>query len=970
MRRASELLDAVRGAMSGATMEPGTELALAQEVVRACADTRERLVRAIDLMRQGLRGEAMVIVDVRPTLTEVAAALADPAISRWRKRCAERGLPVPQPIDPDLVHELSEGVAEAEDPRVDQLMRRLRYQNLAHAPAHERLRTMWALRRVDPASVRESDISLFEQAALKELMDRLRTAVAAKDFAAAEHVREELRRPDWADRDIAARRATAESECDALSAATAARRGSDTLDELEACMMRGDAAAARDALDRYEAIAMEVEVLGGSISPAMRSRAEPLAQWVREREQALDSDAQARDLVSTLERLALQPSASPDELERAMLACDTGGVAVSDSLRESVERRMLAERRRRTRNRAAIAAVAIAAGLAAAGGAVWFGLRHQRQAQLDSVVAAADAALGRGDLDGATRALADAKAAGVGEGLGDAIEKAQSRIDAARAEIAAKDKSFEEALAAAGDPRLETATAEAGERAARAARTKEQAAQAEEWSVAFEAARARRQAAVDDALMAQVNRLAGELQPVEAGTLGAGADDELRRIQTELERLSRSSRPSAQVQVAMRRVEERIRSAREVMDRERAVKASAESEAMALQALVDRVSESYATALREFLRDHPESGRSPDFRTALAREQAWSDVLSIPDIAGRLPRSLDPGDAAVRTGAAQALDAAIAACAQPSPILAGLRAARELAVPQDSWAQFLEDYVTENPLAQLRMVELSDGTRHYYDPAAKAPIEGAGGTRVYTIMVSVDGKTQPIAIEKARIARDGPSPQAEAAVEMRAMVRGARASRSVATLLAAMERIRSDARVDPVLRAMLLERLMEEGAPAAPHLAKPMQDAVVAIRRLNLAGIDWIAPGDPASRPESKEAIEVLKRAVDIPAWQKRHERRLSDVRRWLSSRVSPAGILERPAAGSPRALVPGKAKLKPGERIYAVSDAPGGSLQLVEVGSVADGGTVTLSSVPETLPGGTLLFAGKVEQMPAPSGP
>lgn len=970
MRRASELLDAIRGAMSGATMDPGVELALAQEVVRACADTRERLVRAIDLMRQGLRGEAMVIVDVRPTLTEVAAALADPAISRWRKRCAERGLPVPPPIDPELVHELSEGVAEAEDPRVDQLMRRMRYQNLAHAPAHERLRTMWALRRVDPASVRESDVSLFEQAAIKELMDALRKAVAARDLAAAERVREDLRRTDWADRDIAARRATAESECDALSAATAARRAGHTLDELEACMMRGDASAARDALDRYESIAMEVQVLGGTMPPSMVARAEPLAAWVQERERALDSDAHARELVSTLERLALQPSAPADELERAMLACDAAGVAVAESLRESVERRMIAERGRRRRNRAAVVAAAVAAGLAAAGGAVWFGLRVQRQAQVEGIVASADALLERGDLDGAARTIADAQAAGLGKDAPDALSKAQARIDAARADIAAKDKAFEDALAAAGDPRLESASAEAGEAAARAARTKDQAARAEEWSVAFQAARARRQAAVDDALMAEVARLAAELKPVEGGTLGEGADAELQRITTEIERLSRSPRASADAKLALRRVEERVRAVREIMDRERAVRATADAEAAALQALVDRISEAYPTALGEFLRDHPDSGRSPDFRTALARAQAWSDVLALADIAGRLPRALDPGDAAVRTGAAQALDAAIAGCAQPSPILPGLRAARELAVPQDSWAQFLEDYVTQNPLAQLRMVELSDGTRHYYDPAAKAPIDGAGGTRVYTAMVSVDGRTQPVAIEKSRISSDGPSPQAEAAAEIRAMVRGARASRSVATLLAAMERIRSDARVDPVLRAMLLERLMEEGATAAPHLAKPMQDAVAAIRRLNLAGIDWIAPGNPSARPESREAADVLKRAVDVPAWQKRHERRLSEVRRWLSSRVSPMGILERPGTGAPKALVPAKARLKAGERIYAVSDAPGGALQLLEVGEVSKDGTATLASVPDALPGGTLLFAGKVEQMPAPTGP
>lgn len=967
MRRVSELIDAVRGALSGATMDPAAELALAQEVVRVCADTRERLVRAIDLMRQGLRGEAMVVVDVRPTLTEIAAALADPVMQRWRKRCADRGLPVPQPIDPELVHELSEGVAEAEDPRIDQLMRRLRYQNLAHAPVHERLRTMWALRRIDPGSVREEDVRVFEQAALKELTDRLRKAVESDDAGDACAVRDELRRQDWSDRDIDARRATAESQCSALEARHAARRSGAALDGLEACVMRGDAAAAREALDRYEAIVMEVHALGGSMPEDVRGRASPLVQWVAERESADAQDRAGRDLVSRLEALALSAHATPLELERALLECDSAGLVVSDAMRESVERRILSERRRRVRVRAALVASAVLCIAGIAAGAGWWAVLLQREAQIAELVAASDAGLERGELDSAERALEEAVEAAPWMQGDASIAEAKSRIAAARAERADQDAAFERALETAGDPKAEAARIERGEAAARAARTPEQSLRAQQWITSHQAERARRQRAADSAFLAEVARLSGQLNALEAdgGALESGLD----AVDAEAERLSRDSSVSPDARLSLQQLTSRIGSLRDMNARERALRATKDREEDALASLVERAPESFIVALQQFIRNHPDSARVPDFKTAALREASWRDVMGLPELASGVAKSIDSGDSAERARVDGAIGKAIESN-PPSPWAPGLKSVRELCMPQDRWAQLLEDLITLNPVMRLRMVELKDGTRHYYDESAKAPVEAPGGKRVYTAMVSPDGRTQPVSLDVAAIAFDGPSPQAAVCEELRPLVRGARANRSVSALLIAIERIRSSATMDPVLQAMLLERIMEEGAPGAPHLAAPMNAAIDALRRLQLGAIEWIVPCNPKARPESREASEVIRQSVDVAAWQKRHERRIADVRKWLTeTRIQPIGMLDRDAAGTGTVRISGKAARKPPLRLYAVMDGPDGALRVRDIGSVGADGAATLDRASESLPAGTLLFGGKVESMPEPSG-
>jgi hypothetical protein len=520
---------------------------------------------------------------------------------------------------------------------------------------------------------------------------------------------------------------------------------------------------------------------------------------------------------------------------------------------------------------------------------------------------------------------------------------------------------------AAGDPRAEGARADQGEAALRAARTPEQRARAERWITAQSAERARRQRAVDDAFVTQVNGLSERLRAIEGK--GEGQEEALARIATEAERLTRGSVVGPDAQLAMEQLMSRIGMQRDMMGRERMIRNASEAERRALAQVVERAPESFAAALAEFVRDYPNSPRSADFESAALREESWKEAMALPELATRVARSLDAGNEAERTRAAEALDRAMVS-GTDSPWFPGLQSAAELCMPQDRWMQLLDDYITVYRVTRLKMVELKDGTRHYYDESAKVPAAGAGGKRVYSVMVTADGKMEAVALEEAQIAFDGPSPQSVVFEQIRPLIRGARESGSISTLLSVIERIRARTDMDPVLQATFLERIMSEAAAGAPHLAASMDEAISAIQKLQLGTVEWIAPGKPKSRPEAREAADVVKRLVDAASWQRRHERRLADVRKWMAeTKVQPVGMIDRDGDGASTALISGKVTRKAPYQLYAVTEGPGGAMRMQEIGAVAADGTASLDRAAGTLPAGTLLFGGKVETMPTPSG-
>ena len=275
-------------------------------------------------------------------------------------------------------------------------------------------------------------------------------------------------------------------------------------------------------------------------------------------------------------------------------------------------------------------------------------------------------------------------------------------------------------------------------------------------------------------------------------------------------------------------------------------------------------------------------------------------------------------------------------------------------------------------LALVSVAVLQAQSRQAVAPPAPSVIDLTvqEGTSM-SVAISPDGRTRAEAIDVAAIAFDGPSPQATVFEQVRPLIRGERASLSVGTLLNVMDRIRGSTGMDPVLQAMFLERVMEEGMAGAPHLAGSMSDAIAAIRRLQLGTVQWMSSANPASRPESREAAGVVKRAVDVAAWQRRHERRLADVRMWMTeTRIAPVGMLDRSPEGAATARIAGKAAPKPPYSLYAVVGADAGAPRLREIGSVAADGTVTIDRPVDSLPSGTLLFGGKVAPMPEPSEP
>jgi hypothetical protein len=149
MKELSEALDAlVEGVSIAAPDTVRSLLSARQEIVPIIDD---RLTRAAELIRRGLRDEAMSYASDPPKLVEAATFLDISGNSRWKTwsaKLAELNIPTPRMPRMDLVAEI---IKSQEDlvrlkPRLDAWRR----MNLANAPLPHRITMLKTLRQEDP----------------------------------------------------------------------------------------------------------------------------------------------------------------------------------------------------------------------------------------------------------------------------------------------------------------------------------------------------------------------------------------------------------------------------------------------------------------------------------------------------------------------------------------------------------------------------------------------------------------------------------------------------------------------------------------------------------------------------------------------------------------------------------------------------------------------------------------------------
>ncbi len=166
--------------------------AYADEVDRV----NQRLSEAVDLLRKGLRSEAIQRASLQPNVLDRAAELDFPEVGEWLEILQFLGVPVPALVDQNAAQQLNEAIVETQP--LNELLRRHRKLAIAKAPLRWRLKVLRRIAQVDPMNhVWEEDLESWEQVRLKQIPAELTTAISEGDVGTVERIKDELTTESW-----------------------------------------------------------------------------------------------------------------------------------------------------------------------------------------------------------------------------------------------------------------------------------------------------------------------------------------------------------------------------------------------------------------------------------------------------------------------------------------------------------------------------------------------------------------------------------------------------------------------------------------------------------------------------------------------------------------------------------------------------------------------------------------------------
>ncbi|HUV39588.1 MAG TPA: hypothetical protein VMY39_08225, partial [Planctomycetota bacterium] len=178
--------------------EKAEVLRLAAAYVRACRAVNEKAFQCRDLLRDGLRDQALNYAESEPPLAAGMEYLSFPERRAWVELCESMGLEMRQ-------HDLNDDVTarvlddlHPESEAYEGLLRTHRRLALGLAPISERLRVLRRLAELDrQRSFWEKDIRTFEEARAAELEEEAEQASAGGDLPRLENILTELESDVW-----------------------------------------------------------------------------------------------------------------------------------------------------------------------------------------------------------------------------------------------------------------------------------------------------------------------------------------------------------------------------------------------------------------------------------------------------------------------------------------------------------------------------------------------------------------------------------------------------------------------------------------------------------------------------------------------------------------------------------------------------------------------------------------------------
>ena len=169
---------------------------LHSQFVELVESSNQRLKKCDELLRSGLRGEAIQEAELEPNLFEMVAELDIPSWDAWRAYVIENGFS-PQP---DLLVDVAAALNEAytANQPLEKLLRRHRAYALARGALEERIKILRAIANADNDNqVWKEDLASYEKARHGEIEKEFKQYAYDSNFPRIKQLHQEVNEPVW-----------------------------------------------------------------------------------------------------------------------------------------------------------------------------------------------------------------------------------------------------------------------------------------------------------------------------------------------------------------------------------------------------------------------------------------------------------------------------------------------------------------------------------------------------------------------------------------------------------------------------------------------------------------------------------------------------------------------------------------------------------------------------------------------------
>lgn len=352
-RRVSELLG------SGTQLSLDRVTPVHERYVECVEAVNKRLRHCDELMRKGLRSEAIQACEVQPLLLDLVTELDLPEAEEWSDEVRRHGLsPAPRLLT-NIAAELNRAYADCQS--LDELLRAHRLLSLARAPLKDRLAVLRRLAAKDDQSPAwREDVKSYEAGRLTEIQVDLVRVQQREDVQAACEIDDELRGAGWT---LAVPRALADA-AHALRETLVAKGARKRLERVAVELDQAFAAYDLESASRLREEWLESARLA-KLEPddALSLQVSAALDWLDECDRRKENEQQVALLRVELEQALEDESASLEEVASRMHVLERYDQEIPERLRRRYhQRRELFERgaSRRTRGLVAIVLAMIA----------------------------------------------------------------------------------------------------------------------------------------------------------------------------------------------------------------------------------------------------------------------------------------------------------------------------------------------------------------------------------------------------------------------------------------------------------------------------------------------------------------------------------------------------------------------------------------------------------------------------------